>query len=252
MKFGICTSIDNLEKALNAGADYIEVGNTALCKLSDGDFEKAAAIADSFPGKILACNGLFPGDIRLTGENQSDKIVPWLEKSVSRLARVGVKNIVFGSGSARNCPEGFPMEKAFEQIVQIARITADLSKPHGMTIVIEPLRAEETNIIHTAADSCNVAKQGARDNIRGHVDFYHFMQGGEKLRDLIPCIPLLGHVHIASPVKRSMPTFDDCADYKAFLSALRSGGYDGLVSFEGKKPDSWELIAEYFSFIKSL
>jgi hypothetical protein len=101
------------------------------------------------------------------------------------LAQLGVKNIVFGSGMARNCPEGFPMEKALEQVFEIACMIADIAKPYGINLTIEPLRKEECNMIHTAADSCNMARRSGRDNFRGHMDLYHFMQGGEKLPDLV-------------------------------------------------------------------
>ena len=252
MKFGLCTGISLLEKALEAGADFIEVNNTPLCKMSDEDFEKNLEIAKKFPGTILATNGFFPPEIKLTGENQSLEIRPWVEKSVSRLAQLGVKNIVFGSGQARNCPEGFPMEKALEQVFEIACMIADIAKPYGINLTIEPLRKEECNMIHTAADSCNMARRSGRDNFRGHMDLYHFMQGGEKLPDLIPHIEILSHVHIASPVLRTAPSADDFVDYKAFLDALRNGGYDGGVSLEGKTSKDWNDIAEYFRFIKSL
>lgn len=252
MKFGMCTSIAMLEKALECGADFIEVNNSPLCKMSDEEFEKNLEIAKKFPGTILATNGFFPPEIALTGENQSEEIRPWVEKSVDRLSQLGVKNIVFGSGKARNCPEGFPMEKALEQVFEVACMIADIAKPYGINLTIEPLRKEESNMIHTAADSCNMARRSGRDNFRGHVDFYHFMQGGEKLRDLIPHIDILSHVHIASPVLRKEPTADDCADYKAFLDALRSGGYDGGISLEGGFSKDWNDVAEYFRYIKSL
>ena len=45
MKIGICTDVTNMEKALAAGADYIEVGNMKLAAMSDEEFEAAAAIA---------------------------------------------------------------------------------------------------------------------------------------------------------------------------------------------------------------
>ena len=56
MKFGLCTSISMLEKALEAGADFIEINNAPLCKMSDEEFEKNLAIAKKHPGTILATN----------------------------------------------------------------------------------------------------------------------------------------------------------------------------------------------------
>ncbi len=252
MKIGICCGVEFYEKAFEAGADFIEVNNVPLHDMSDEKFAELCEFADKHKGQFLAANGLFPGKMRLTGEEQSPDIREFLEKSIKRLARLGVKFIVFGSGAARNCPDGFPMEKAKEQVLEIACMAADLAAPYGINVGMEPLRAEETNMIHSAADSCEIAKLGNRPNLLGHVDFYHFMQGGETLAELEPCIPMIGHVHIASPVKRTIPVKGDCADYGAFLKALRDGGYDGTVSFEGKRPDDWGKVAESLNYIRSL
>ena len=42
MKFGMCAPLPNLEKALEAGADYIEVNNARLTEMSDEEFEAFA------------------------------------------------------------------------------------------------------------------------------------------------------------------------------------------------------------------
>ena len=158
MKFGMCAPLANLEKALMAGADYIEVNNAKIWEMSDEEFEKHLAIAKQHPGSVLSCNGFFLPEITLTGENQSPDIRSFIEKSVDRLARLGVETIVFGSGKARNCPEGFPMEKALEQVAEVSAMIADIGKPYGMVSIVEPLFKKECNVINTVAESCSTAQ----------------------------------------------------------------------------------------------
>ena len=252
MKIGICTDVLNMEKALAAGADYIEVSNMKLSAMSDEDFEKMAAIAAAHPEYAYCTNSLVPGDIRLTGPDVDyDKIREFSEKSFARLARLGVKILVFGSSKAKVVPEGFSFDEAWDQLVKVTRIFAEVAAKHGQTVVIEPLRHEECNIINLVGDSVKLAQLADRENVKAHVDFYHLMQNGEKLSELVPCVPFLGHVHIASPVKRTAPTHDDGANYKAFFDVLRANGYDGTVSYEGKGVTDPDELRTLVNFLKS-
>ena len=231
MKFGMCAPLANLERALEAGADYIEVNNARLTEMSDEEFEKHLAVAQKHPGSVLASNGFFLPEITLTGENQSPDIRSFIEKSLDRLARLGVETIVFGSGKARNCP----MEKALEQVAEVSAMIADIGKPYGMVSIVEPLYKKECNVINTVAESCSTARAANRENCKGLVDLFHFMNEAERLSDLLPLVPELGHVHICSSA-RKMPYYDDCTNYKAFLDTLREGGYDAKISCEGAIP----------------
>ena len=253
MKIGICCGLENMEAALAAGADYIEVNNMKLSALSDEAFETVAQAAEKHLGYAYCSNCLIPGDIRLTGPDVDyDKIREFSEKSFARLARLGVQILVFGSAKAKIVPEGFSFDEAWDQLVEVTRIFADVAAKHGQTVVIEPLRHEECNIINLAGESVKLVQLAERDNVKAHVDFYHLMQNGEKLTDLAPFVPFLGHVHMASPVKRTAPTYDDGADYKAFFDVLRAGGYDGTVSYEGEAVTDPQELRTMVSFLKSL
>ena len=253
MKIGICTSVENMQKVLDAGFEFIEVNNSKYGVQSDEDFEKAYAIAAKHPGVALASNGLVPGDIRLTGPDVDyDAIRAFCEKSFARLDRLGVKILVFGSSKAKIVPEGFSFDEAWEQLVNCVHIFSDVAAKHDQTVVIEPLRYDECNIINTVEDSVKLAKLANRENVKAHVDFFHLMQNGETLSQLAPLVKELGHVHIASPVKRTPPTFDDGANYRAFFDTLRAGGYDGTVSFEGKSIEDPDRLKTLASFLKSL
>lgn len=253
MQFGICTSIDNLDAFANTGIDFAEINATAIAQKDDAGFEAAKQIAARHPGLIRACNGLVPSSLRLTGPDVSyDKVTGYTEKCFGRLAELGVKTVVFGSSAAKHVPEGFSHEEAMEQLIRVVSIFADVAERHGQTVVIEPLNPQECNIINTVADSVALMKAVNRDNVRAHVDFYHLMQNGETLSELAPLVPYISHVHVASPVKRIVPTFDDGANYGAFFKTLRDNGFDGTVSYEGKSKQTEELISTLMSFLKFL
>ena len=253
MKFGICTQIENLPLFAETGLDFIEVNAAAITQKSEEDFAAAREIADRFPGKVLSCNGLVPSALRLTGPDVDfDAVTAYTEKCFGRIAALGVKTIVFGSSSAKKVPDGFSREEAMEQLVRVVRIFSDVAERYGQTVVIEPLNTGECNIINTVADSVSLMKAVDRQNVRAHVDFYHLMQNGETLSELAPQVQYIPHVHIASPIKRIVPTFDDGAHYGAFLTTLRENGFDGTVSYEGKSKLTEEMVRTLMSFLKSL
>lgn len=253
MKFGICASIDKLEQFVSADIDYLEVNASPIAAMTDEAFEKAAAIADKFPGMAYACNGLVPATLRLTGPDVNfDEVLAYTEKCFSRLARLGVKMIVFGSSAAKQIPEGFSFDEAMEQLIRVVRIFADVAARYGQTVVIEPLNTAECNIINTVQDGIDLMKAVDRKNVRGHADFYHMMQNGEKLSQFAPLVQYIDHIHIASPIKRDIPTADDGSNYKAFLDVLRDNGYDGTVSFEGKGLKNETICRDLMAFLRSL
>ena len=253
MRFGICTPIENLERFADCGIDFIEVNATGIANKTEEDFEKALEIARRFPGMAYACNGLVPSSLRLTGPDVDfDAVRAYTEKCFGRLAALGVRIVVFGSSAAKQVPDGFSHEEAMAQLVKVMHIFADEAEKHGQTVVIEPLNFGECNIINTVADSVALMKATDRPNVRAHVDFYHLMQNGETLTELAPTVQYIPHVHIASPVKRIVPTFDDGAHYGAFLATLREGGFDGTVSYEGKSKLTEEMVRTLMDFLRSL
>jgi len=186
MKFGMCCSaFDLAEICINAGADFIEVNNNKISAMSDEEFGAALDLSKRFPGKFLACNGLIPKNLRLTGEDVDfDLVSEFCEKSFERLSRLGVKILVFGSGGAKQVPEGFSFDSAMEQLVKCVQIFADIAKKHDQTVVIEPLRYQECNIINLVSESKKLADLSCRDNVKAHVDFFHMMQNEETLTEL--------------------------------------------------------------------
>ncbi len=255
MKIGLCESrVKEIKQAYEVGFDYVEVSNWAVYTMDDEKYADMLAIKEELPESFMyACNGLVPPDFRLTGPDVNfDEIKKFAEASFAKLAKLGVKMLVFGSSKAKIVPEGFDFDEAMNQLIKVTQIFGEVAAKNGQRVCIEPLRTEECNIINTAEDSVKLAKDTNLDNVGGHVDYYHLMQNGEKMSKLEGLAKDIVHTHIASPCKRIIPTADDGADYKQFFDYLRKGGYDATVSFEGggnKTPENLKALCEY---LKSL
>ena len=251
MKIGLCESrAKEIKQAYELGFDFVEISNWAVYKMEEDKYAEILALSKELPENyIYASNGLVPPEFRLTGPDVNfDEIKKFSEESFAKLAKIGVKMLVFGSSKAKIVPEGFDFDEAMAQLVKVTQIFAEAAAKNGQRVCIEPLRTEECNIINTAEDSVKLANDTGCDNVGGHVDYYHLMQNGEKMSKLEGLAGNIVHTHIASPCKRTIPTADDGADYAQFFNYLRKGGYDATVSFEGggdKSPENLKALCEF-------
>lgn len=230
MKFGLCT----IEDARRFGAEFSELNAQAIYGMSEEEFASLKERVKN--GELLpyAANCLVPGSLRLTGPDVDyGKIREYTEKCFARLAEIGIKVIVFGSSAAKAVPEGFSMEKAWEQLFEVGRIFSDVAKKHGQTVVVEGLNRSEVNIVNTLSDVYYYVKSVDRENFRMLADFYHIYKNGESVSDVKKYKDLLVHCHIAGFLKRSVPVKEEQGFIKECISALKDMGYEGAVSFEG-------------------
>ncbi len=250
MKFGMCLGLERLGKAREYGADYAEVNCCQVYPLSNGDFLKLKKrIADE---KIVtySCNGLVPAEVRLTGEVDFDIVREYAKKAFDRLAEIGVTMLVFGSSAAKKVPDGFPFEKAWDQLYEVGTIFSDAAAQNGQTVAVEPLRRFEVNIINTVEDAANYVNVVNRDNFKVLADFYHVSQNEEPLSDIVKYKDLLVHTHIASK-ERSVLTVADREFAADCINALKKAGYNGGISFEGGSPEG-TVVNEMFKILKEL
>ena len=109
--------------------------------------------------------------MRLTGPDVNwTQVEEYDRLAISRAARLGAKVIVFGSSGAKNVPDGFPYDQAWEQIVQSMRIAAPIAAEHGITIVIEPLNKKEANIVLNGAEGLKLAREINRPSVQLLID----------------------------------------------------------------------------------
>src|SRR5258708_12650031 len=153
VRVGYCTVLKNLEAAKAAGFEYVELSATEIASLSDADFAAAAARIKELGIATPAANLFLPSTMKVTGPGTNpDAQMAHVRKAFTRLSKLGTEVVVFGSGGARRVPDGFSKEEAFRQLVDFGRRVAREARANGITIAVEPLRRQETNIINTAAE----------------------------------------------------------------------------------------------------
>lgn len=242
MRFGICgsmvatqpdgTGVEVIEQARAIGYDYLELSLAHLAALSPAAFDTLRARVEAAGLPVEACNNFFPRAVPLTGAAVDwPQVRRYTQLAVNRAAELGVRVIVFGSSAAKNVPAGFPMYRAWQQIVTALNLVADEVGRKGIEIAIEPLNRQESNIVNSVAEGLALMHRVKRAEVRMLADYYHMAVEKEDPAILRQVGVDLRHVHFARLEGRAFPNEIE-PGYAAFFGMLKAIGYDGRVSIE--------------------
>jgi D-psicose/D-tagatose/L-ribulose 3-epimerase len=238
VKVGYCSNLKGVDSAKAAGFEYLELGTSEIAALTDDAFEDTVKRLKALGLPVPVTNLFVPATIKLTGpDTNAEQQIAYVKKAFARLSRLGTEIVVFGSGGARRVPDGFAREEAFTQLVDFGRRAADVGKGHGITIAIEPLRRQESNIINSAAEGLELVKAVNHPNFQLMIDFYHLASEKEDPGIVIRAKDHLRHLHMANPVGRVFPRTWEEFDYAPFFANLRKIGYDKRISVEAGSKD---------------
>ncbi len=233
IRLGVCTDVKNINEAAEIGFDYLEFSLAKLASLTEEEYREVCDIVDNAPIKVEACNGMLPGDIKVVGEQVNAQIIhDYLDKAFARARRIGAKVVVFGSGASRRVPDGFDTSVAWRQIGNYLRMVQRHAMENDITVVIEPLRAVECNIMNYVSEATLMASLIQMPNIAVLADTFHMAMGSEPLSSLTMAGSLLKHMHIANAIGRKYPKTGDGERYQEIFETLKEMGYEGRVSVE--------------------
>jgi D-psicose/D-tagatose/L-ribulose 3-epimerase len=231
MRLGCCISGEDQLAPLERGADYCELPVARALMESDEAFERWAARLDGGPVRALACNVFLPARLKVVGpEVDEGALSGYVATALERMARLGTRVLVVGSGAARAVPDGFDHARALDQFAAFLRGVAVRATERGVTVVLEPLRPQETNLLNTVAESAAFLRERDMGPTRLLADLYHMREQAEPMDVLGETVDLLAHAHVAG-VGRGSPG-PDATDLEPFLRALHDAGYAGDCSIE--------------------
>ena len=233
-KIGVCTSVKNVPVLKQAGCSYVEIGiNSFLMPEQDDDAfgeNLKEALASELP--IYAGNVFFPGSIKLVGPDADlEATVRYAEVAMKRAKQIGIQIFVLGSGGSRRIPDDFDSAKATAQFIDLCKQIALLGEKYGIVVVIEPLRQQETNFIHTVRQGTEIVRAVDHPNVRVLADFYHMACEDEDAQAIVEAGDLLYHCHIAEKAERTAPGIKG-DDFTPYFMALKEINYKGSISLE--------------------
>jgi len=218
------------------GLDFVELPVTRALMSDAAAFEQ---LAGRFVGGRLAAraaNVFLPADLRVVGPEASlDRLCEYTVTALDRARRLGVEVLVFGSGRSRSVPAGFAHERALDQFESAVRAVHEEASARGVTLAIEPLHAEETNLLTSVAEAAAFIRDRDLAGVRLTADLWHMRCADEDLSALAGASDLVAHAHVAA-AERWAPgqAPDEIVD---FLGRLRAAGYGGRCSIECRWTD---------------
>ena len=116
------------------------------------------------------------------------------------------------------------------------RMLADIAATRGITVLIEPLGPQVSNVVLSIPEAIAYAQEIDRPNLGTFLDYRWFVDRKHPFKLIEEYGPYIQHVHIDNPVspfpKRVIPRLDDGHDYSNLFNALEKINYQGIISVE--------------------
>ena len=229
MKIGVCAKPEYASLIKNKGFDYIEVPLDYITGLRDDEFADTVNHLEELGMPVPAGNFFFPSDLKVVGPEVDEKAVAsYCRKAIARCSAIGIRMITVGSGRSRYCPDGFSKDTAVSQFGKWLEYIADIADS-SMTVVIEPIRHQATNILNTVEECRSLKCAVDNPKVMLMADFQQMSAQGDDFRSIQEDVV---HVHISNSRTLACPCSDDEDNYDGFFNVLRSIGYRGYISVE--------------------
>jgi sugar phosphate isomerase/epimerase len=232
MRYGVCAGIEVGPELAAARYDYIElsVAGDLMPDAAEADWAATRNAIMALPLPVEAFNSFVRAHRIVGPEADADVLRRYVETALTRAAQVGGRIVVFGSGGARNIPDGYDRATAMRQIENFLRMCADAYERTGVTVAIEPLRRAESNIINLVSEGAALARRIGRPGVRNLADSYHMEAEEEPMSAIVESADVLAHIHTADTGRFAPGT--GVYHHAALFRALRAARYDARLSIE--------------------
>lgn len=250
MRFGVCAAPEQAGLLAEAGYDYLEasVAGDLIPEEDEATWSAKRHILESLPLRPEAFNSFVRTGKIVGPEADPVRLRRYVETALSRASQVGGEIIVFGSGGARQIPDGFSPTRAAEQLREFLGFCADASDQTGVRVVIEPLHRGECNFINLVSEGARLARAVGRPGVRNLADTFHMESEAEPLSAIVEGADVLAHVHTADTDREAPGTGH--YDHAALFRALAQANYDARVSIECRWRDFPAQIGPALTHLK--
>ncbi len=222
--------------------DFLEANGFGAVEIPSGDWpiKNCDALIEAMKGrKLFLATACGPSDFSYAEQEKREaevqKFLPVIE-ALGKMKSVGL--IICPARGQLSEPGRLSAKELRKDFVEnTGKRLAEHAAKHGTSIVLEPLRRNETPFLRQVADGARMAADiGQGATVMG--DFWHMQLEETSFMGAFICAgKLLTHVHVAGLKERIIPGVHAEADnYVDGFKGLKLIGYRGAVSFEGGWP----------------
>lgn len=227
----------DMEAAVQAGFDYVELMGKYLVSLQERDFAMLLRQQDRLSLPVLGLNGYCPKQIQMIGvEFTTGRAREYAKACAVRAHRLGVKYVGIGSPMSRNLSGEITYGEAVRQLEQFLSVTAEVFSKYDITVCLEALARCYCNFVNDLQEAADIVKELRLSNLALVVDFYNMEHMGEADTDLKRFAGHIAHAHISdddgSPSARSYLKREKRGVHQQRIRNLLAAGYGGAVSLE--------------------
>ena len=132
-------------------------------------------------------------------------------------------------------PAGFPRDRALDQLEDAIRVVSEQALARGVTVALEPLHSEETNLLTSLGEAAGFLRDRHLDGVGLTADLWHMECEDEPLDVLDGLGDLVAHAHVAAAERLAPGRAGD--HIEGFLGRLKQSGYTGACSIECRWSD---------------
>jgi len=222
--------------------DFLEANGFAAVEIPSGDWpiKNCDALIDAMKGrKLFIATACGPSDFSHAEPEKREAEVQRFLPIIEALGKMKSVGLIICPARGKLSEPGFLTGKELRKdfVENTGKRLAEHAAKHGTSIVLEPLRRNETPFLRQVADGARMAADiGPGATVMG--DFWHMALEETSFMGAFICAgKLLTHVHIAGLKERIIPGVHPEVDvYVDGFKGLKLLGYRGAVSFEGGWP----------------
>ena len=177
---------------------------------------------------------------------QAEDLLAYTGQAFAFAHALNCPSLVFGCPKNRFLPKGADPAAADVFFDKAGRLAAR----YGVRLALEANTARYTNFLNRTADVFALVKRLDNPGLAVNLDLGAMIENGERLRDFIPDLAWVSHIHISMP---GLAPVERRPEYEELALLLKAVGYRGFVSIEMANPgapapvlSAIQTIAEVF------
>jgi sugar phosphate isomerase/epimerase len=237
------TPVEAIRAAADLGYQGVEMVPSALAPdlmaFPAAEQRALAGVARDCGIEIVGFHWLLagPAGLHATTPNASvrRRTLDYFRRIIELAANTGGRTLTFGSPQQRNYAVGDTADAATERLIAFFRDLAPELVGGRVTVSLEPLEPEYTNLVNSTAEACRVVDAVDAPCMGITLDT-HFLRwecktSGASMRDAFRLTGRrLAHLHIQDD--NLLGPGMGKADFGEFLAAAREAGWQGAISLE--------------------